>query len=251
MTLVVYIGSAVRLTALDFFDRAARSRRSFCLQIYTPAEQGISEKYGVSQTVGILGLTLFILGYGTGPSEWAALHVASLPRRFQGIANIFADLSFAPRSDLLATARNAASRSQPGLLGWTVPLHHLPDPDRPTEEPHVPPHLSILDRLCWFAYPRHRRRVDGRHLPAQQAPIRDGSVVCRSCTRADTWTCCRRFPGNARRVALADLRAHLDVGFRPPGLCKSGQSSRPAPAEKDSSTALQPNIGMDLRRIGS
>lgn len=51
MTLVVYIGSA----------------------IYTPAEQGISEKYGVSQTVGILGLTLFILGYGTGPMIFSPL----------------------------------------------------------------------------------------------------------------------------------------------------------------------------------
>ncbi|GAA5993408.1 hypothetical protein JCM10908_002653 [Rhodotorula pacifica] len=51
MTLVVYIGSA----------------------IYTPAEQGISAKYGVSQTVGILGLTLFILGYGTGPMFFSPL----------------------------------------------------------------------------------------------------------------------------------------------------------------------------------
>jgi hypothetical protein len=79
MTLVVYIGSAVRRhTAPCFLCSVPRSRRSFCLQIYTPAEQGISEKYGVSQTVGILGLTLFILGYGTGPSEWATFHASSL-----------------------------------------------------------------------------------------------------------------------------------------------------------------------------
>lgn len=38
-------------------------------QIYTVSEQNLAQVYGVSQTVTVLGLTLFILGYGTGPSE--------------------------------------------------------------------------------------------------------------------------------------------------------------------------------------
>ncbi|BGP40666.1 hypothetical protein JCM10449v2_004628 [Rhodotorula kratochvilovae] len=45
MTTVVYIGSA----------------------IYTPSEMGIMEEYGVAQVVTVLGLSLFILGYGIGP----------------------------------------------------------------------------------------------------------------------------------------------------------------------------------------
>ncbi|GJN91084.1 hypothetical protein Rhopal_004100-T1 [Rhodotorula paludigena] len=45
MTTVIYIGSA----------------------IYTPAYQGIMEAFGVAQVVAVLGLTLFILGYGIGP----------------------------------------------------------------------------------------------------------------------------------------------------------------------------------------
>ncbi|GAA5993980.1 hypothetical protein JCM11641_006438 [Rhodosporidiobolus odoratus] len=51
LTAVVYIGSA----------------------IYTPSEQGLMAEYGVSQTVTVLGLTLFILGYGIGPSAFPSL----------------------------------------------------------------------------------------------------------------------------------------------------------------------------------
>ncbi|GAA6044422.1 hypothetical protein JCM8097_003063, partial [Rhodosporidiobolus ruineniae] len=51
LTAVVYIGSA----------------------IYTPSEEGLMMKYGVSQTVTVLGLTLFILGYGIGPMLWSPL----------------------------------------------------------------------------------------------------------------------------------------------------------------------------------
>ncbi|BGP00053.1 putative Fluconazole resistance protein 1 (putative) [Rhodotorula toruloides] len=51
MTTVVYIGSA----------------------IYTPSEQNLGEVYGVSETVTVLGLTLFILGYGTGPMFFSPL----------------------------------------------------------------------------------------------------------------------------------------------------------------------------------
>ncbi|GAA5851515.1 hypothetical protein JCM8547_001120 [Rhodosporidiobolus lusitaniae] len=41
--------------------------------IYTPSEQGIAMQYGVSQTVAILGLTLFVLGYGIGPMLFSPL----------------------------------------------------------------------------------------------------------------------------------------------------------------------------------
>ncbi|GAA6017962.1 hypothetical protein JCM10207_002721 [Rhodosporidiobolus poonsookiae] len=51
LTTVVYIGSA----------------------IYTPSEQGLMEEYGVSQVVTVLGLTLFILGYGMGPMIFSPL----------------------------------------------------------------------------------------------------------------------------------------------------------------------------------
>ncbi|BGP25194.1 benomyl methotrexate resistance protein [Rhodotorula toruloides] len=51
MTTVVYIGSA----------------------IYTPSEPNLGQVYGVSETVTVLGLTLFILGYGTGPMFFSPL----------------------------------------------------------------------------------------------------------------------------------------------------------------------------------
>ncbi|GAA5826382.1 hypothetical protein JCM11251_002343 [Rhodosporidiobolus azoricus] len=51
LTTVVYIGSA----------------------IYTPAYMGVMQEYGVAQVVAVLGLTLFILGYGIGPMLWSPL----------------------------------------------------------------------------------------------------------------------------------------------------------------------------------
>ncbi|GAA5964004.1 hypothetical protein JCM21900_005864 [Sporobolomyces salmonicolor] len=41
--------------------------------IYTPGEISLMQDFGVSQTVSILGLTLFILGYGIGPMLWSPL----------------------------------------------------------------------------------------------------------------------------------------------------------------------------------
>ncbi|GAA5868162.1 hypothetical protein JCM1840_006163 [Sporobolomyces johnsonii] len=41
--------------------------------IYTPGELSLMQDFGVSRTVSILGLTLFILGYGIGPMLWSPL----------------------------------------------------------------------------------------------------------------------------------------------------------------------------------
>ncbi|KAF3915648.1 hypothetical protein ABW21_db0209409 [Orbilia brochopaga] len=50
-TLAVYMGSA----------------------IYTPSIPGVVEVFGVSTTVALLGLSLYVLGYGTGPLLWSPL----------------------------------------------------------------------------------------------------------------------------------------------------------------------------------
>lgn len=41
--------------------------------IYSSGLQGVSEHFHVSQTVAILGLTLYVIGYGCGPMIWAPL----------------------------------------------------------------------------------------------------------------------------------------------------------------------------------
>ncbi|KAL1879348.1 hypothetical protein VTK73DRAFT_7079 [Phialemonium thermophilum] len=41
--------------------------------IYTPAEQGVMEEFGVNETKAALGLSLFVLGYGTGPLIFSPL----------------------------------------------------------------------------------------------------------------------------------------------------------------------------------
>ncbi|KAE8341409.1 hypothetical protein BDV24DRAFT_174802 [Aspergillus arachidicola] len=41
--------------------------------IYTPGIPGVAQQFGVSREVGILGLTLFVLGYGLGPMVWAPI----------------------------------------------------------------------------------------------------------------------------------------------------------------------------------
>ncbi|KAK6537243.1 hypothetical protein TWF694_011440 [Orbilia ellipsospora] len=50
-TLAVYMGSA----------------------IYTPSINGVVSAFGVSTTVALLGLSLYVLGYGTGPLLWSPL----------------------------------------------------------------------------------------------------------------------------------------------------------------------------------
>ncbi|KAL3248381.1 hypothetical protein ABHI18_012053 [Aspergillus niger] len=41
--------------------------------IYTPGIPGVSEQFGVSNVAAVLGLTLFVLGYGLGPMVWSPL----------------------------------------------------------------------------------------------------------------------------------------------------------------------------------
>ncbi|OTA54747.1 MFS general substrate transporter [Hypoxylon sp. EC38] len=41
--------------------------------IYTPGEASIMEEFAVSETVATLGLSLFTLGYGTGPMLWSPM----------------------------------------------------------------------------------------------------------------------------------------------------------------------------------
>lgn len=153
-------------------------------QIYTAGEQGIAAKYGVSQTVAILGLTLFILGYGTGPSTSYTSRHQCVRHTLTGASRTLA------HSVLLAASRDAASWPQPRLLDRPLPLHHLSDPHRLAEEPHLPPDLPFPYRFRWLADSRYRRRLDGRHLPAQQAALCDGRVVHRCRPRSDPGSRC-------------------------------------------------------------
>ncbi|KAL1301856.1 hypothetical protein AAFC00_006041 [Neodothiora populina] len=41
--------------------------------IYTSGLMGITQTFGISQTVAILGLTLYVLGYGLGPMIWSPI----------------------------------------------------------------------------------------------------------------------------------------------------------------------------------
>ena len=41
--------------------------------IYTVGIEGVTKQFNVSQTVALLGLTLFIIGYGLGPIIWCAI----------------------------------------------------------------------------------------------------------------------------------------------------------------------------------
>ena len=41
--------------------------------IYTPAIPDVAEIFGVSEVAAVLGLTLFVLGYGLGPMLWSPI----------------------------------------------------------------------------------------------------------------------------------------------------------------------------------
>lgn len=64
------------LTAKIFFIFEIGLLTSFVYMasaIYTPGVQEIQEKFGISQTVAVLPLTLFVIGYGVGPMIFSPL----------------------------------------------------------------------------------------------------------------------------------------------------------------------------------
>ncbi|GAA6005591.1 hypothetical protein JCM11491_003693 [Sporobolomyces phaffii] len=60
----IFIGGQIALLTASVYMGSA---------IYTPGEQSVMQQFGVSQTASILGLTLFIAGYGVGPMLWSPL----------------------------------------------------------------------------------------------------------------------------------------------------------------------------------
>ena len=58
--------------------------------IYTTSEQGVMERFGVSETKAALGLSLFVLGYGTGPLIFSPLsEIPSIGRNPVYVATMF------------------------------------------------------------------------------------------------------------------------------------------------------------------
>ncbi|GAA5962776.1 hypothetical protein JCM3765_001513 [Sporobolomyces pararoseus] len=60
----IFLGAQIALLTASVYMGSA---------IYTPGEQSVMQQFGVSQTAAILGLTLFIAGYGVGPMLWSPL----------------------------------------------------------------------------------------------------------------------------------------------------------------------------------
>ncbi|GAA5830702.1 hypothetical protein JCM3766R1_003395 [Sporobolomyces carnicolor] len=60
----IFVGGQIALLTASVYMGSA---------IYTSGEQSVMQQFGVSQTASILGLTLFIAGYGVGPMLWSPL----------------------------------------------------------------------------------------------------------------------------------------------------------------------------------
>ena len=46
---------------------------AFASSIFSAATSAVAAEYGVGQTVGTLGVSLYVLGFATGPTFWAPL----------------------------------------------------------------------------------------------------------------------------------------------------------------------------------
>jgi DHA1 family multidrug resistance protein-like MFS transporter len=63
--------------------------------IYTPGIEDITMEFGVSQVKATLGLTLFVAGYGLGPTIWAPLlEIPQIGRNPIYIATLFVFIVF-------------------------------------------------------------------------------------------------------------------------------------------------------------
>ena len=141
-------------------------------------------EYGVSQTVTILGLSLFILGYGIGPSEYPSRSCTSRStRRRRRTARRREVTVSSTRPDLLyshsvpvAPSGDAPPRPQRRVLARHLLFHALPGPHFKTDQLDVPPNLPVHHGLRRLAYPRDGRCVDGRPVHAEERAVRDGRV---------------------------------------------------------------------------
>ncbi|KAH8424832.1 uncharacterized protein LDX57_002575 [Aspergillus melleus] len=58
--------------------------------IYTPSVEGVMNEYGVNHTVSTLGLSLYVLGYGTGPLAFSPIsEIPSIGRNTPYILSLF------------------------------------------------------------------------------------------------------------------------------------------------------------------
>ena len=55
------------------YDHSANRSRTFGTSVYTPAVKDVMRDFGVSRTVALLGITLYTLGIGLGPTITAPL----------------------------------------------------------------------------------------------------------------------------------------------------------------------------------
>lgn len=136
------------------------------------------EKFGVSEIVATLGLSIFVLKkepipFSSNHRHRYHHHKASLAKKF--LANTIRRSSqrLRPRPHApLPHVRNAASRAQRDLLLDALRLRGAATPDRLRREHGHAPNLPVLHWILRLARSRNRRH-HCRHVPAVEDRIRD------------------------------------------------------------------------------
>lgn len=127
LTFAIYIGSA----------------------IYTPGIPGVSEQFGVSNVAAVLGLTLFVLGYGLGMYKYSVL------LKLGRVAN------YSRPDGLVTVVRTAECWSKPNLCPHPGCLCVLPVCCHLCEELWDASCISIPHRLYWLPLPCDRSCIHG------------------------------------------------------------------------------------------
>jgi len=177
--------------------------------IYTAGLQDIEKTFGVSEVAGVLGLTLFVLGYGLG--MFTAIF---LVRRSTSLRLFRANMNFHRSNDLVSIVRNPTDRPHSHLHSHTARLRRLPSPNSSGQQLRYAARFSILDRVFRLARFGDWWCHTLRHLRTQKARLchlhlGHGSRLWTYYGTSGRWV--RRY---RQGLDMADLGAHVAVWFR-------------------------------------
>jgi hypothetical protein len=168
--------------------------------IYTPGLMGVMQEFGVAQVPAVLGLTLYVAGYGLGPIIWSPLsEIPQVGRLWVYIGTL---RKLAPFSIYHSIWVNTFGSScfciVPAAHGVFGQLWYAAG-------------LPVLDWIFWLASPCNRRGVDCRHVSTEEASLWPGSLGNRCSMRPRLGSPRRRVRCHVQRMDMDDMGDHVAI----------------------------------------
>lgn len=161
---------------------------------------GVMEEFGVAQVPALLGLTLYVAGYGLGPILWSPMsEIPQIGRLWVYIITLCKN----PRSDM-ASREELTYLVSSFLCVITVAYGVL-------SQLRYAINLPIFDWICWIASSCNRRGVHCRHVPAEETSLWTGSVGNRCSMRSCFGTLSGRICCHVKGMEVDDMGDYVAI----------------------------------------